>query len=131
MLNARSIRSIAMSAVVLVTFEIAGVVNSDCAEQSIPQVIHTRYEAVDSKIGGNFIIWIEQEKVWYGTDPRLSPAVRYVDVTLINPSPGSPPTSLIEVMPINSTTPQYFQIAGLVRFRVIGMILKSSNVPQP
>jgi hypothetical protein len=100
-------------------------------EMAYPRVTHTRYEAVDPKAGGNFIIWLEREKVWHGLDPRLYPAVRYVDVTHLTPSPGSPPITLIEVTPVNSGTPEFYHLAGIVRFKVTGMILKASNIPKP
>src|SRR5690348_11446457 len=99
------------------------------AEDSFPQIIRTRYEAIDQKAGGNVIIWIELEKIWFGVNPRVSPPVRYVTVTHITPSAGSPPISLIELMPINSSTPEYFHIAGLARLRVMGMTVTSTNVP--
>jgi hypothetical protein len=99
-------------------------------EMAYPRVIHTRYEAADARAGGQFIIWLERDKVWHGLDPRL-PAVRYVDVTHLTPSPGSPPITLIEVTPVNSTTPEFYHLAGIARFKVTGMILKSSNIPKP
>jgi hypothetical protein len=96
-----------------------------------PRVIHVRYEAVDPRIGGNFIIWLEREKVWHGMDPRLYPAVKYVDVTHLTPSPGSPSISIVEVTNINSTTPEFYHVVGIVRFKVSGMTIKASNVPKP
>ena len=95
-----------------------------------PRVIHTRYEAIDARAGGQFTIWLERDKVWHGLDPRL-PAVKYVDVTHLTPSPGSPPITLIEVMSVNSTTPEFYHIAGIVRFKVTGMTLRTSNIPKP
>jgi hypothetical protein len=99
-------------------------------EIAYPRVIHTRYEAIDARAGGQFIIWLERDKVWHGLDPRL-PAVKYVDVTHLTPSPGSPPITLIEVMSIHATTPEFYHIAGIVRFKVIGMTLRTSNIPKP
>jgi len=100
------------------------------AELNYPVVIHTRYEAVDPKVGGNFIIWLEREKVWHGLDPRLYPTVKYVDVTHLTASPGSTPITMIEVMAINSTVPEFYHLAGIVRFKVTGMVIRSSNVPR-
>jgi hypothetical protein len=100
------------------------------AELTYPVIIHTRYEAVDPKAGGNFIIWLEREKVWHGLDPRLFPPVKYVDVTHLTPSPGSAPITMIEVMSINSNVPEFYHLAGIVRFKVTGMTIKSSTVPQ-
>jgi hypothetical protein len=99
-------------------------------EMAYPRVIHTRYEAVDARAGGQFVIWLERDRVWHGLDPRL-PAVKYVDVTHLTPSPGSPPVTLIEVMSINSSTPEFYHIAGIVRFKVTGMTLRASNIPKP
>jgi hypothetical protein len=93
------------------------------------QVIHTRYEAADPRIGGHFIIWLDREKVWHGLDPRLYPAVKYVDVTHLTPSPGSPPITVIEVTSVNSTVPEYYHLTGLARFKVTGMIIKSTTIP--
>jgi hypothetical protein len=104
---------------------------ADCgsAEMSYPQVLRARYEATNPKVGGNFIIWLDREKMWHGLDPRLYPPVRYVEVTHITPSPGSPIITIIELMPVNSTTPEFYHLAGIVRFRVTGLTLKSSNIP--
>jgi hypothetical protein len=98
-------------------------------ELSYPTIIHTRYEAVDPKIGGNFIIWLEREKVWHGLDQRLFPAVKYVDVTHLTPSPGSGPITIIEVTAVNSQIPEFYHLAGIVRFKVTGMTIKASNIP--
>jgi hypothetical protein len=100
------------------------------AETTYPQVLRARYEATNPKTGGNFIIWLEREKMWHGLDPRLYPPVKYVQVTHITPSPGSPLITVIELMPINSSTPEFYHLAGIVRFRVTGMTLKSSNIPE-
>jgi hypothetical protein len=104
---------------------------ADAEDANYLRVIRTRYEAVNAKAGGNFIIWLEREKVWHGLDPRLYPAVKYVDVTHLTPSPGSGPITVIEILSINSTIPEFYHIAGIVRFKVTGMILKSSNIPAP
>ena len=98
-------------------------------EMAYPRVIHTRYDAIDTRAGGQFIIWLERDKVWHGLDPRL-PAVKYVDVTHLTPSPGSPPITLIEVMGVNSNIPEFYHIAGIVRFKVTGMTLRASNIPR-
>ncbi len=99
------------------------------AEQTFPVVIRMRYEAVDPRAGGSFIIWLDREKVWHGLDPRLYPAVKYVQVSHITPAPGSPGFSVIEVTNINATTPEFYHVAGIVRFKITGMQLKSSNLP--
>lgn len=101
------------------------------AEAAYPAVLRTRYEAVDQKVGGHFIIWLEREKAHHGLDPRLYPAVRYVDVTHVTPSPGSPIISIVEVMPINSTISEFYHLAGIARFKVTGMRIVSSGVPSP
>jgi len=100
------------------------------AELNYPVILHTRYEAVDPRIGGNFVIWLEREKVWHGLDQHLYPSVKYVDVTHVTASPGSTPITMIEITAINSTIPEFYHLAGIVRFKVTGMIVKSSNLPQ-
>jgi hypothetical protein len=37
-------------------------------EIQYPQVIKTRYEAVDQKTDGGFVIFSEREKIFYGLD---------------------------------------------------------------
>jgi hypothetical protein len=108
-----------------------GAAPAKAQEAGYPRAIHLRYEAVDAKAGGNFVIWLEREKVWHGLDPRLYPAVKYVDVTHLTPAPGSPALTIVEVMSVNSTTPEFYHIAGIVRFKVTGMTLRASNIPKP
>ena len=69
----------------------------DCvaAEMTYPQVMRARYEAINPKTGGSFIIWLDRERMWHGLDPRLYPPVKYVQVTHITPSPGSPIITVI------------------------------------
>jgi hypothetical protein len=55
------------------------------AEVEYPQIIRTRYEAVDQKTGGSFVIFSEREKIFYGLDPKLFPGARFVEVTQITP----------------------------------------------
>jgi hypothetical protein len=43
-----------------------------------PQPIKTRYEAADQKAGGQFVVWSERERIYYGLHPKLYPAARYV-----------------------------------------------------
>jgi hypothetical protein len=94
-----------------------------------PQVIRTRYEAADPKAGGNFVIWSERERIFYGLDPKLYPAARYVDITQVTPTAGSITLTFIEVRPLSSQTSDYLYLTGNVRFRVSGMVLKQSNFP--
>jgi hypothetical protein len=98
------------------------------AETTYPTTIHTRYEAIDPKLGGQFIVWLDREKIWHGVDPRL-PAVKYVDVTHLTPAQGSGPITIIEIMPINSVKPEFYHFTGIVHFKVTGMTLKVSNTP--
>ncbi|MGE3149719.1 MAG: hypothetical protein AB7K04_11695 [Pseudorhodoplanes sp.] len=97
------------------------------ADVEYPQLIKMRYEAIDPKIGGNFTIWLERETIRQGLDQRLYPAARYVEVTHITPSVGSALLTMIEVQNLNSPFPEYYHIGGTVRFKVNGMVLKSSN----
>jgi hypothetical protein len=98
-------------------------------EIEYPQLIKTRYEALDPKIGGQFVIWSERERIYYGLDPKIYPAARYVEVTQVTPTIGSVTLTFIEVRTISGTTPDYLHLTGNVRFRVSGMALKSSNFP--
>jgi hypothetical protein len=101
---------------------------ASAAEVTYPTTIHTRYEAIDPKLGGQFIVWLDREKIWHGLDPRL-PAVKYVDVTLLTPAQGSGPITIIDVTPINSVNPEFYHFTGIVHFKVTGMTLKVSNTP--
>lgn len=71
------------------------------SEIGYPQIIKTRYEAVDQKVGGNFVLWSEREKVFYGLDPKLFPGARFVEVT---PTVGSITLTYIEVRTVASQT---------------------------
>ena len=97
-------------------------------EVKFPQLIQIRYEAVDPQAGGQFLIWVEREKIWYGLDPRLYPAAQSVEVTTITPAPGSTSLTMIAVTRINSTVPDYFHLTGNVRFKISGMAIKSTNM---
>jgi hypothetical protein len=98
-------------------------------EIDYPQVIKTRYEAADPKIGGQFVLWSERERIFYGLDPKLFPAAQFVEVLQVTPSAGSITLTYVEVRPLNSKTSDYLYLTGSVRFRVSGMIIKSSNFP--
>jgi hypothetical protein len=102
---------------------------ADAADVTYPQILHLRYEANDPNVGGNFIIWLDREKFWHGLDSRLYPAARYVDITHLTPSPGSPLITMIEVGGINAKIPEHYHVAGIVRFKITGMSLKSTNAP--
>jgi hypothetical protein len=93
-----------------------------------PQIIRTHYEAKDQS-GGQFHLWMEREKVSYGLDARLYPGARTVDITQVTPTPGSITLTFVEVMTVASSVPDYIYVSGNVRFRVSGMVLKSSNFP--
>jgi len=96
---------------------------------SFPQIIKVRYEAVGLRVGGQFIIWVEREKVWYGLDAKIFPAAKAVDVTHITPAPGTTTITLITVIGINSAVPDYFHLSGNARFKISGMKIVSSNLP--
>jgi hypothetical protein len=99
------------------------------AEVTYPQLIRVRYEAQDPKVGGHFLIWVEREKIWYGLDSRLYPTAKSVEVSHVTPAAGSPALTIIAVTGLNATTPDYFHLSGIVRFKVTGMVIKSTNVP--
>jgi hypothetical protein len=102
---------------------------ASAAAVEYPQVIRTRYEAVDQKAGGNFVTWSEREKVFYGLDPKLFPGARFVEVTQVTPTIGSITLTYVEVRTVNSHTSDYLYLTGSVRFGISGMTLKSSNFP--
>ena len=99
------------------------------SEIDYPQIIKTRYEAADPKIGGQFVLWSERERIFYGLDPKLFPAAQYVEVLQVTPSAGSITLTYVEVRPLGSKTSDYLYLTGNVRFRVSGMLIKSSNFP--
>jgi len=98
-------------------------------EIEYPQIIKTRYEAVDQKTGGSFVIFSEREKIFYGLDPKLYPGARFVEVTQITPTVGSTTLTFIEIRTVATPTSDYIHLTGNVRFRISGMLLKSSNFP--
>lgn len=98
-------------------------------EIEYPQIIKTRYEAADQKNGGQFVLWSEREKIFYGLDPKLYPAARFVDVVQVTPTVGSITLTFIEVRTVTAQTSDYLYLTGNLRFRVSGMVLKSSNFP--
>jgi hypothetical protein len=121
-------RSLALITAMLWLGGTAAIGPVSAVELTYPTTIHTRYETIDPKLGGHFIVWLDREKIWHGLDPRL-PAVKYVDVTHLTPSQGSGTITIIEVTPINSANPEYYHFTGVVRFKVTGMTLKVSNTP--
>ena len=94
-----------------------------------PQIIHYRYEATDPAKGGHFLLWVEREKIWYGLDPRLYPAAKSVDVTHVTPGQRLSTITTVAVTSVNGGTPDYFHLLGIVRFKVTGMAIKSTNAP--
>ena len=102
---------------------------SHAGEIGYPQVIKTRFEAVDQKNGGQFVLWSERERIYYGLDPKLYPAARFVEVIQVTPAAGSITLTFVEVRTITAQTSDYLYLTGNLRFRVSGMVLKSSNFP--
>lgn len=102
---------------------------ASAAAVEYPQIITTRYEAVDQKTGGNFVIFSEREKIFYGLDPKLYPGARFVEVTQVTPTVGSTTLTFVEIRTVASNTSDYIHLTGNVRFRITGMTLKSSNFP--
>jgi hypothetical protein len=107
------------------------VVSAPTSEAAVeyPQIIRTRYEAVDQKTGGTFVIFSEREKIFYGLDPKLFPGARFVQVTQVTPTVGSATLTFVEVRTVASNTSDYIYLTGNVRFRITGMALQSSNFP--
>jgi hypothetical protein len=102
---------------------------ASASEIEYPQIIKTRYEAVDQKNGGSFVIFSEREKIFYGLDAKLFPGARFVEVTQITPTTGSTTLTFIEIKTVASPVSDYIHLTGNVRFRISGMLLKSSNFP--
>lgn len=98
-------------------------------ELKFPQIISIHYVAKDPHVGGQFLIWMEREKIFYGLDSKLFPGAQSVDVTHITPAPGSTTITIITVLGMNSTVPDYFHLSGNVRFKISGMSVTSSNIP--
>src|SRR5271154_2367941 len=76
-------------------------------EIDYPQIIKTRYEAADLKVGGQFVLWSEHERIFYGLDPKLFPAAQFVEVVQVTPSAGSITLTYVEVRPLSSKTSDY------------------------
>jgi len=108
---------------------------STAEELKFPQIITIHYEAKDPHKGGQFIIWVEREKIWYGldskygADTKIFPAARSVEVMHITPAPGTITLTMITVTSIDSAIPDYFHLSGNVRFKISGMAITSSNIP--
>src|SRR4051794_40937348 len=113
--------------ILLVIFEqMISANTAGAVEVEYPQVIKTRYEAVDPRTGGNFIIFSEREKIFYGLDPKLYPGARFVEVTQVTPTVGSTTLTFVEIRTVASPTSDYIHLTGNVRFRISGMALISS-----
>ena len=119
----------ALFVAILLSSMIFGEGQSPAGEIEYPQIIKTRYEATDPKTGGQFVLWSECERIFYGLDPKLFPAAQYVEVVQVTPSAGSITLTYVEVRPLNSKTSDYLYLTGNVRFRIGGMVIKSSNFP--
>jgi hypothetical protein len=89
-----------------------------------PQIIKTRYEAVDQKTGGSFVIFSERGKIYYRLDPKLYPGAPFVEVTQITPTVGSTTLTFVEIRTLANATSDYIHLNGNVRFRISGMTLK-------
>jgi hypothetical protein len=98
---------------------------SASAQPVYPQVIRMKYEAAEPA-GGSFLIWLDRERIHYGLDPRF-PRVQSVEITHLTPSPGSPVLTTIEVLGLNSSIPDIFHVAGAVRLKMDGLVLKATN----
>jgi hypothetical protein len=104
-------------------------ISAPAGEIEYPQIIQTRYEAADQKTGGQLVIWSERKKIFYGLDARISPSARYVVITQVTPTAGSNTLTYIEARTMASETSDYLYLTGSLKFRVSGMIIKSSNIP--
>ncbi len=121
------LRALLSAILFLSVFLVGG--GSFAGEIQYPQIIKTRYEATDLKKGGQFVLWSERERIFYGLDPKLFPAAQYVEVVQVTPSVGSITLTYVEVRPLDSKTSDYLYLTGNVRFRISGMVIKSSNFP--
>jgi hypothetical protein len=48
----------------------------------------------------------------------------------VTPTNGSPAITIVEVGPVNSSTPEFYHVSSIVRFKVTNMTLSSTNVPR-
>src|ERR1700733_4410759 len=98
-------------------------------ELKFPQIISIHYEAKNPQTGGQFIIWVEREKIFYGLDTKYNadtkvfPGAKSVDVVHITPAAGTTTLTMLTVVSINSTVPDYFHLSGNVRFKISGMTI--------
>lgn len=98
-------------------------------ETAFPQIARVRYEAKDLKTSGNFMNWIDRNRIWHDLGQRLYPAVRYVEIRQVTPSTGSPPIMMVEGRPSELFHAEFYHAAGIVRFKVTNMTLIFTNVP--
>jgi hypothetical protein len=80
-----------------------------------PQITKTRYEAVDQKIGGSFVIFSECEKIFYGLDAKLLPDARFVGVTQITPTTGSDTPTFVEIRTVAGPVSDDIHLTGNLR----------------
>jgi len=113
----------------LVVLTLGAIYPAVAAGIEYPQIIKTRYEAVDQKTGGSFVIFSERERIVYGLDTKLFPGTRFVEVTQITPTAGSITLTFVEIRTVASPVSDYIHLTGNVRFRITDMLLKSSNFP--
>jgi hypothetical protein len=90
--------------------------SAGAGEIEYPQIVKTRYEAADQKAGGQFVVWSERERIYYGLDPKLYPAARYVEVIQVTPMPGSVTLTYVEVRTITASTSDYLYLSGNLSF---------------
>ena len=108
---------------------------AEAEELKFPQIITIHYEAKNPQTGGQFIIWVEREKIFYGLDTRFNadtkvfPGAKSVDITHVTPAPGTVTLTMITVTSVNSAVPDYFHLSGNVRLKISGMTITSSNMP--
>ena len=108
---------------------------AEAEELKFPQIITIHYDAKNPQTGGQFIIWVEREKIFYGLDTRFNadtkvfPGAKSVDITHITPAPGTTMLTMITVISVNSVTPDYFHLSGNVRLKISGMSITSTNMP--
>lgn len=101
---------------------------SAAQEAEFPRIVRSEYEAIDPKLGGQFLMWSERERVFYGLDPKLYPGAKNVKITQVTPGMGTTLT-YVEITTTTSKTPDYLYMTGGTRFRISGMTMKSSNFP--
>src|ERR1039458_5398251 len=98
-------------------------------ELKYPQFIQIRYEALDPDVGGQFVIWVEREKNLVRTGPKALSGRKIGGSHTCYPGAGLDHIDNHRSDQDKFYNPDYFHLSGNVRFKISGMVIKSTNVP--